>query len=64
MDIRRGTILYFTTPWDSAERNGVVQEVTSLGYRIGNVWYSKNEIQIKNVLLDSRSNNNADLILG
>lgn len=64
MDIRRGTTLYFTTPWDTKQRHGVVQEVTSIGYKIDNVWYSKTDLQVKNVLLDSRTSNNADLILG
>ena len=50
----KGQTVYFTTLFDSNERAGVIQEVTSVGYLINGAWYSKKDITIKNVLLDSK----------
>jgi hypothetical protein len=61
----KGQTVFFTTSFDENERSGVIQEVTSVGYQINNVWYSKNDIKVKNVLLDSKtSTQNQQLILG
>jgi len=64
MIIKPNQSVYFTTPFDQNERHGIVQEVTSAGYLINNVWYSKGDIQIKNVLLDSKTETDKQLILG
>jgi len=61
----KGQTVYFTTSFDNNERSGVIQEVTSVGYLINNVWYGKSDIQVKNVLLDSKTLPvNQQLILG
>jgi len=61
----KGQTVFFTTSFDENERSGVIQEVTSVGYQINNVWYSKNDIKVKNILLDSKtSTQNQQLILG
>jgi len=61
----KGQTVFFTTSFDENERSGVIQEVTSVGYQINNVWYSKNDVKIKNILLDSKtSTQNQQLILG
>lgn len=63
--MNKGQTIYFTTVFDNNERTGVIQEVTSVGYLINNVWYSKKDITVKNVLLDSKTNlDNKQLILG
>jgi len=61
----KGQTVYFTTSFDLNERSGVIQEVTAVGYLINNVWYSKNDVKIKNILLDSKVDaTNKQLILG
>jgi hypothetical protein len=61
----KGQTIYFTTSFDSNVRSGVIQEVTSVGYQINNVWYNKNDIKVNNVLLDSKTNViDQQLILG
>jgi hypothetical protein len=61
----KGQTVYFTTTFDENERAGVIQEVTSVGYQINNVWYSKKDIKVKNILLDSKNEvTNQQLILG
>jgi len=61
----KGQTVFFTTSFDENERSGVIQEVTSVGYQINNVWYSKNDVKIKNILLDSKtSTQDQQLILG
>ena len=63
--MNKGNTVFFTTSFDSTERSGVIQEVTSVGYLINSVWYGKNDINVKNILLDSKSvENNSKLILG
>ena len=63
--MNKGNTVFFTTAFDSNERTGVIQEVTSVGYLINNVWYSKKDITIKNILLDSKNEiTNSQLILG
>lgn len=56
--------VYFSTKYDPNERIGVVQEVTSIGYLINNIWYNKEDITINNVLLDSKAQNNEQLLFG
>jgi hypothetical protein len=61
----KGQTVIFATSFDTNERTGVIQEVTSVGYLINNTWYSKKDIKIKNILLDSRVDvSNKQLILG
>lgn len=61
----KGQTVFFTTSFDSNERHGVIQEITSAGYLINGVWYSKKDVNVKNVLLDSRNENSSQqLILG
>lgn len=63
--MNKGNTVFFTTSFDSNERSGVIQEVTSVGYLINSVWYGKNDINVKNILLDSKSvENTGKLILG
>jgi len=63
--MKKGQTIFFTTPFDSNERSGVIQEVTSVGYLISNIWYSKKDVKIKNVLLDNKNYDvNHQLILG
>jgi len=65
MSLNKGQTVYFTTSFDNNERSGVIQEVTSVGYLINGVWYSKNDVRVKNILLDSRNTTNPhQLILG
>ena len=61
----KGQTVFFTTLFDNNERSGVIQEVTSVGYQINNVWYSRNDIKVKNILLDSKTPiQDKQLILG
>jgi len=61
----KGQTVFFTTSFDQNERSGVIQEVTSIGYQINNIWYSKSDINIKNILLDSKTPiQDQQLILG
>jgi hypothetical protein len=61
----KGQTVIFNTPFDTNERVGVIQEVTSVGYLINNIWYSKKDIVLKNILLDNRTYvDNNQLILG
>jgi len=61
----KGQTVYYITSFDANERTGVIQEVTSVGYLINNVWYSKKDVIIKNVLLDNKMDTtNQQLILG
>jgi hypothetical protein len=61
----KGTTVFFTTSFDPNERTGVIQEVTSVGYLIGNVWYSKKDVKVKSVLIDSKNYpTDQQLILG
>ena len=61
----KGQTVFFTTSFDNNERSGVIQEVTSMGYQINNVWYAKKDVNVKNILLDSKtSTHNQQLILG
>ena len=61
----KGQTVFFTTSFDNNERSGVIQEVTSMGYQINNVWYSRNDIKVKNILLDSKTPiQDKQLILG
>jgi len=61
----KGQTIIYATSFDVNERSGVIQEVTSVGYLINNIWYSKKDIKIKNILLDSRTDtSNKQLILG
>lgn len=63
--MKRGQTVYFTTSFDTQERTGVIQEVTSVGYLINNTWYSKKDVSIKNILLDNKMDTgNQQLILG
>ena len=63
--MNKGNTVFFTTSFDNNERSGVIQEVTSVGYLINSVWYGKNDINVKNILLDSKSvENTGKLILG
>ena len=63
--MKKGQTIYFTTPFDTNERCGLVQEVTSAGYLINNIWYGKNDVRVKNVLLDSKTqSSDQQLILG
>ena len=63
--MNKGNTVFFTTSFDSNECSGVIQEVTSVGYLINSVWYGKNDINVKNILLDSKSvENTGKLILG
>lgn len=65
MSVQKGQVIYFTTSFDTNERSGLVQEVTSAGYLINNVWYGKKDLNVKNILLDSKSSpTNQQLILG
>jgi hypothetical protein len=65
MSIRTGQTVIYTTTYDNNEREGIVEEMTTLGYRINGNWYSKDEINVKQVLLDSKNiENNSRLILG
>ena len=61
----KGQTVFFTTSFDNNERSGVIQEVTSMGYQINNVWYAKKDVNVKNILLDSKtSTHDQQLILG
>lgn len=61
----KGQTVFFTMSFDNNERSGVIQEVTSVGYQINNVWYSRNDIKVKNILLDSKTPiQDKQLILG
>ena len=61
----KGQTIIYTTSFDMNERTGVIQEVTSVGYLIDNTWYSKKDLKVKNILLDSRADtSNKQLILG
>lgn len=61
----KGQTVFFKTSFDTNERSGIIQEVTRVGYLIDNVWYSKKDVQIVNVLLDSKTiPTNQQLILG
>ena len=61
----KGQTVFFKTSFDTNERSGIIQEVTRVGYLIDNVWYSKKDVQIVNVLLDSKTTpTNQQLILG
>ena len=61
----KGQTVFFTTSFDNNERSGVIQEVTSVGCQINNVWYSRNDIKVKNILLDSKTPiQDKQLILG
>jgi hypothetical protein len=63
--MKTGQTVYFNTSFDNNERHGVIQEITSVGLLINNVWYSKKDVNVKNILLDSKSEtNNQQLILG
>ena len=61
---QRNQTVYYTTDYDSKERVGVIQEVTSMGYKIDNTWYNHGTINFNNVLLDSRQQPADELILG
>ena len=61
----KGQTVIYATSFDSNERTGVIQEITSVGYLINNTCYSKKDINIKNIILDSRANiSDKQLILG
>lgn len=63
--MNKGQTVFFSTSFDQNERSGVIQEVTSVGFLISGVWYSKKDISFKNVLLDSKADySNKQLILG
>ena len=65
MSIQPGQTVFYTSKYNDQERSGTVQEATSIGYLINNTWFAKGDIKIKNVLLDSKSNQNpGQLILG
>jgi hypothetical protein len=65
MSIQPGQTVFYTSKYNDQERSGTVQEATSIGYLINNTWFAKEDIKIKNVLLDSKSNQNpGQLILG
>lgn len=65
MSITVGQTVYFTSVYNSNERCGILQEQTTLGYKIDNVWYNKSEISIKNILLDSKNTpDNQQLLFG
>lgn len=60
-----GQTIYYTTKFSTEEKSGILQEQTSLGFRINGVWYGNSDIIIKNVLLDSKSNTgNSQLLFG
>ena len=61
----KGQTVIYTSSFDGNERTGVIQEITTVGYLINSTWYSKKDIKIKNILLDSRTNiSDKQLILG
>jgi hypothetical protein len=65
MILQQGQTVYFTTLFCKEEKSGILQEQTSLGYKISGVWYANGDISIKNVLLDSKTNtNNNQLLFG
>ena len=65
MSIQPGQTVFYTSKFSNQERSGTVQEATTMGYLINNTWFAKEDINIKNVLLDSKSNQNpGQLILG
>jgi len=64
MSIRNGQTVIYITKYDTSEREGIVEEITSLGYRINGNWYSNNDITIKHILLDSKNVSGQSLILG
>jgi hypothetical protein len=65
MSIQPGQTVFYTSKYNDQERSGTVQEATSIGYLINNTWFAKEDIKIKNVLLDSKSNQTpGQLILG
>ena len=60
-----GQTIYYTTNFSTEEKSGVIQEQTSLGYKINGAWYAIGDITIKKVLLDSKaSTENSQLLFG
>jgi len=65
MSISTGQTIYFVTKFSTEEKSGVLEEQTSLGFKIGGTWYSAGDITIKSILLDSKINsNNSQLLFG
>ncbi len=64
MNAQPGQTIYFTSTFSTQERVGVIQEATSYGYLINGTWYAFKDINIKNVLLDSKSTNNQQILFG
>lgn len=65
MSISIGQTVYYTTQFCKEEKSGILQEQTSLGYKINGVWYANGDITIKNVLLDSKTTtDNKQLLFG
>ncbi len=42
-----GQTIYYTTNFSTEEKSGVIQEQTSLGYKINGAWYAIGDITIK-----------------
>jgi hypothetical protein len=65
MSIYTGQTVYFFTKFSTEEKSGILEEQTSLGFKISGTWYSTGDITIKNVLLDSKiHSNNSQLLFG
>jgi hypothetical protein len=65
MSASKGQTVFYTTKYDPLERSGTIEESTSIGYKINGAWYNRSEINIKNILLDSKDTSaNSQLILG
>jgi len=65
MSVTPGQTVFYTTKFTTEEKSGILQECTSLGYKINGTWFSKSDITIKNVLLDSKiHSNNSQLLFG
>lgn len=63
--MRKGQTILYTTSFDNNERTGVIQEITTVGYLINNIWYAKEDLTMKCILIDSRTNIfDEQLILG
>ena len=65
MSVSVGQTIYYTTKFSPEEKSGVIQEQTSLGFKINGNWYSTGDITIKSVLLDSKTvTENSQLLFG
>ena len=64
MNIQIGQTILYSTKYNIAKVEGIIEEVTNMGYKINGCWYEKNEITIEQILLDSKTPQNGTLILG